>query len=122
VASIIPALASTLPRSTLFAAALRGCRHVAKALAGSPLCLRLFLALSTRPLRNTSVSPSTGVADFLGRHSDLVTEEGRQRLVRHGHLPEREIMTGIGPVAVRAPRVRNRVGQAESRMRFSSAR
>jgi len=61
------------------------------------------------------------VADFLGRHSDLVTEEGRQRLVRHGHLPEREIMTGIGPVAVRAPRVRDRVGQAESRIRFSSA-
>jgi len=61
------------------------------------------------------------VADFLGRHSDLVTEEGRQRLVRHGHLPEREIMTGIGPVAVRAPRVRDRVGQAESRIHFSSA-
>jgi hypothetical protein len=29
---------------------------------------------------------------------------GRQRLVRHGHLPEREIMTGIGPVAVRGLR------------------
>jgi len=29
-------------------------------------------------------------------------------MVRHGHLPEREIMTGIGPVAVRQPRVRDR--------------
>jgi hypothetical protein len=36
--------------------------------------------------------------------------------VRHGHLPEREIMTGIGPVAVRAPRVRDRVGTGEERM------
>jgi putative transposase len=27
---------------------------------------------------------------------------------RHGHLPEREVMTGIGPVAVRQPRVRDR--------------
>jgi len=27
-----------------------------------------------------------------------------------GHLPEREIMTGIGPVAVRCPRVRDRGG------------
>jgi hypothetical protein len=27
----------------------------------------------------------------------------------HGHLPEREIMTGIGPVVVRCPRVRDRV-------------
>jgi hypothetical protein len=24
---------------------------------------------------------------------------GAARLVRHGHLPEREIMTGVGPVA-----------------------
>jgi hypothetical protein len=31
---------------------------------------------------------------------------GRQRLVRHGHLPEREIMTGICPVAVLPTRAR----------------
>jgi hypothetical protein len=41
------------------------------------------------------------VAEFLGKHVDLKTETGCQRLVRHGHLPEREVMTGIGPVAVR---------------------
>jgi putative transposase len=63
----------------------------------------------------------TEVAEFLGRYGDFVTEEGRQRVVRHGHLPEREIMTGIGPVPVRAPRVRDRVGQGETRIRFSSA-
>jgi putative transposase len=39
------------------------------------------------------------VADFLRKHSELRTEDGRQRLVRHGHLPEREVMTGNGPVA-----------------------
>lgn len=32
-------------------------------------------------------------------------EDGRARLVRHGHLPEREVMTGIGPVPVKVPRV-----------------
>ena len=48
------------------------------------------------------------VAEFLGKHVDLRTADGRQRLVRHGHLPEREIVTGIGPVAVRQPRVRDR--------------
>jgi hypothetical protein len=42
-------------------------------------------------------------------------------LVRHGHLPEREIMTGIGAVAVRCPRVRDRVGEGRERIRFSSA-
>ena len=35
-------------------------------------------------------------------------EDGRARLVRHGHLPEREVMTGIGPVRVKVPRVRDR--------------
>jgi putative transposase len=48
------------------------------------------------------------VADFLAKHADLKTDDGRQRLVRHGHLPEREIATGIGAVAVRQPRVRDR--------------
>ena len=38
------------------------------------------------------------VAEFLAKHTDLKTETGQQRVVRHGHLPEREIMTGIGPV------------------------
>jgi hypothetical protein len=45
---------------------------------------------------------------LLDRHADEVGDDGRRRLVRHGHLPEREIMTSIGPVAVRCPRVRDR--------------
>lgn len=61
------------------------------------------------------------VAAFLAGHADRLTEDGRQRVVRHGHLPERAVMTGIGPVAVRAPRVRDRVGRGEERIRFSSA-
>jgi hypothetical protein len=61
------------------------------------------------------------VAALLASHADQLTDDGRQRLVRHGHLPEREIMTGIGPVAVRCPRVRDRVGEGPERIRFSSA-
>ena len=60
------------------------------------------------------------VADFLGRYADLKTVAGRQRVVRHGHLPQREIMTGIGPVAVRQPRVRDREASEGKRIRFSS--
>ena len=61
------------------------------------------------------------VADFLSTHADLKTEDGLQRVVRHGHLPEREVMTGIGPVAVRQPRVRDREAAASDpgRIRFS---
>ena len=61
------------------------------------------------------------VAAFLGSHADRRTVDGRQRMVRHGHLAEREIMTGIGPVAVRAPRVRDRAGHGGERIRFSSS-
>ena len=61
------------------------------------------------------------VAAWLASHSDKLTENGPQRLVRHGHLPERGIMTGIGPVAVRCPRVRDRVGKGPERIGFSWA-
>ena len=61
------------------------------------------------------------VVGFLGDHADKLTTDGRQRVVRHGHLPEREIVTGIGPVAVRCPRVRDRAADGGERIRFSSA-
>jgi putative transposase len=61
------------------------------------------------------------VAALLRRHADELIEDGHQRLVRHGHLPERKIVTGIGPVAVRCPRVRDRAGEGSDRIRFSSA-
>src|SRR5204863_5227410 len=61
------------------------------------------------------------IAAFLSMYAENMTEDGRQRLVRHGHLPERAIVTGIGPVAVRCPRVRDRSGTGEERIRFTSA-
>jgi putative transposase len=62
------------------------------------------------------------VADFLAKHVDVKTATGLRRVVRHGHLPEREVMTGIGPVGVRQPRVRDR-GAADDagRIRFTPA-
>jgi transposase-like protein len=61
------------------------------------------------------------VSSLLSCHADEFTDDGRRRLVRHGHLPEREIMTGIGAIAVRCPRVRDRGGEGSERIRFSSA-
>ena len=63
------------------------------------------------------------VADFLAKHADLETEDGLRRVVRHGHLPEREVMTGIGTVAVRQPRARDRAAGADDpeRIRFTPA-
>src|SRR5437660_5284650 len=61
------------------------------------------------------------VAEFLAKYADLKTATGQQRVVRHGHLPEREIMTGIGPVAIRQPRVRDREAIEGERIRYSPA-
>ena len=63
------------------------------------------------------------VADFLAKNVGLRTEAGRQRLVRHGHLPKREVMTGIGVVPVHQPRVRDRAAAAgdPGRIRFTPA-
>jgi putative transposase len=60
------------------------------------------------------------VAAFLAVHADRVDESGRRRVVRHGHAPERMIQTGIGPIAVQRPRVRDRAADAGARIRFTS--
>ncbi len=46
--------------------------------------------------------------------------DGTSRLVRNGYLPEREIQTGIGAVAVKVPRVRDRQAEAEPALSFTS--
>ncbi len=60
-----------------------------------------------------------GLSAFFAAHADLTSEDSRQRLVRHGHLPERTIETGIGPVEVRQPRVRDRGAADGDHIRFS---
>lgn len=59
------------------------------------------------------------VSSFLEHHSDARLGDGRHRFVRHGHLPERTVQTGIGAVEVRQPRVRDREAEAEDGLGFS---
>ena len=49
--------------------------------------------------------------------------DGRERIVRHGHGPERQVQTGIGPVAVQRPKLRDRAVHetGADRIRFTSA-
>jgi len=59
---------------------------------------------------------------FLAGMRDLKLPDGRDRLVRHGHGPERMIQTGIGPVAVSRVKIRDRgATTAAERVRFSSS-
>ena len=48
------------------------------------------------------------VSDYINERTDIVDENGRRYVVRNGSLPEREILTGVGPIAVSQPRVRDR--------------
>jgi len=59
---------------------------------------------------------------FLAAMQDERLADGRARLVRHGHGPERTIQTGIGPVPVRRVRLRDRgAGSDGERITFTSA-
>jgi len=60
------------------------------------------------------------LAVLLAVRADDKTEDGRSRVIRHGYLPEREVMTGIGPVPVKVPGVRDRAAGAE-KVRFTSS-
>jgi transposase-like protein len=56
------------------------------------------------------------VIDYIQFHKDRRDENGQRLVVRNGHLPEREVVSGVGPIRVRQPRVRHR-----DKGRFSSA-
>ena len=59
---------------------------------------------------------------FVATFSDERLEDGRQRVVRHGFGPERQIRTGIGPLDVQRPKVRDRAAtnMPDTKIRFTS--
>ena len=85
----------------------------------SPDPLTEVIQAGAKELLRTAVIAE--VSDFIAEYAHLLDEEGRQRLVRHGFLPEREMMTGIGKVPVQVPRVRDRGASADgSKIKFTS--
>ena len=54
---------------------------------------------------------------LLEQYANVTDLSGRKAVVRNGHLPERELVTALGPVAVRVPKVRDRSG---SGVKFNS--
>ncbi len=59
---------------------------------------------------------------FLALMKSVHLPDGRDRVVRHGHAPERVVETGIGPVAVQRVKLRDRgAGEVGERIRFTSA-
>jgi len=61
------------------------------------------------------------IESFLSQYANLKDQQGRRRVTRNGHLPERAIQTGIGPVPVKVPRARDRQPEDElGPVRFNS--
>ena len=81
----------------------------------------LLAVLRDGARRMLSQAIEAEVTGFLAAHADHRDDFGRQRLVRNGHAPERTIQTGIGPIAVQRPRVRDRSTDQNARIRFTSA-
>jgi putative transposase len=60
------------------------------------------------------------VAAWVDAHAHLKDASGRQQVVRNGHLPQRTIQTGLGPIEVEQPRVHDR-RPPEQREKFTPA-
>ena len=79
--------------------------------------LTIFLREQAQQMLQVAIEAE--VAEFLSAHANQRLANGHQRVVRNGHLPKRKIQTGIGDVAVKMPRVRDRSNESES-IRFHS--
>ena len=75
-----------------------------------------LLRRGARELIGQAVSEEFEV--FLQQHAERRDAQGRQAVVRNGYLPEREVLSGIGPVTVSMPRARDRSGEGQ---RFRSS-
>ena len=60
------------------------------------------------------------ISIFMNQYKDLFDNLGRQRVLRNGYLPERDIQAGIDPVKVKASRVRYRSGHCATKIVFNS--
>jgi len=47
------------------------------------------------------------VRDYIESHGAEIGPDGRRLVIGNGYLPERELMTGLGPLKIRQPRVRD---------------
>jgi transposase-like protein len=59
------------------------------------------------------------VDHFLAQYAERVDAQGRRLVVRNGHLPSRDILTGAGSLQVRQPRVRDNSPEKDRRVHFS---
>ena len=67
--------------------------------------------------RMLAVAIESEVEGFIDKNRSLKTANDKAAIVRNGYLPERTIQTGLGDIAVKVPKVRDRSG---SNLKFNS--
>ena len=65
-----------------------------------------FLRSSAQKMLQLAIEEE--VQNFITSYQDKLLNNGNKQIVRNGYLPERNIQTGIGEMAVKVPRVRDR--------------
>jgi putative transposase len=60
------------------------------------------------------------VAEFIEKHQNRINAGGQRQVVRNGYMPARQLVTGIGPVMIRQPRLDDRLLSKTAEERFSS--
>ena len=68
--------------------------------------------------RLTAEAVDAELSATLAQFADYKDEACHRHVVRNGYLPEREGLTGIGPVSVQAPKIRD---HSDARIKFTSA-
>lgn len=76
----------------------------------APDPLTALLRSGARQLLQQAVEAE--VAEVLAQYAGRVDAQGRAAVVRNGYLPERAVLTGVGPIAVQIPKVRSRTDDA----------
>jgi len=68
--------------------------------------LERFLRQGARKLLQAAIAGE--VAEYIEKHREIRDEAGRRLVVRNGSLPQRELVTGLGAVRTKQPRVHDR--------------
>ena len=85
--------------------------NVAKLAGRDPIADPLTELLRTGAEQLIYQAEEVELLELLAEHSARRTEDGHAGVVRNGHLSARELQTGVGPGAVRIPKVRATIGE-----------
>jgi transposase-like protein len=79
----------------------------------SEISLDRILQEGARKLLQAAIESE--IDEYIEKYKSLRNSEGNQLVTRNGHMPEREIQTGVGPVKIKRPRVDDRGLSEEER-------